>query len=464
MRTPSTFGQAQPACPHTRGVTTTATAALIVTVAAIVVSAAFSGAIYTSLGDGTVVNQNLYDSKDDVYLNGGPQGQSPKGLPDGTYYFQVTNPSGAVLLSTDNAECRQLQVTGGVVSGSIGPACKHANGSFNPANSSTPVQLTPFADTPNTGGEYKVWLVPTGSATIDAGDPRVLIFSGGNSKTDNFKVDQDGGPSPTENEISGTKFYDANVNGVRDDPSDEPGIPGWKIEISIPSNTTTDASGNYVFLDVPDGTYDVCEVIPELSPVWIPTTPTSIAGIAVPPDSTGNDFGNVCLGPGGGKTLGYWSNKNGANVMSSGGGLAIVNALPLVDGAGAYVPDFATHGAFRTWILGASATNMAYMLSAQLAAMKLNATIGDVEGSALLYAGSCGNTGIDDSFITVNDLIQASINELTMHPLTLSGSPYRAYQQCLKDTLDNGNNNRNFVQETACEVNYSGLETSCLVP
>jgi hypothetical protein len=187
----------------------------------------------------------------------------------------------------------------------------------------------------------------------------------------------------------------------------ELGIPGWHIEIDIPSNTTTDADGNYIFLDVPDGTYEVCEVIPALAPTWIPTTPTSISGIAVPPDSTGNDFGNVCLGPGGGKTLGFWSNKNGEKVITANGGLAIVNALPLVNGSGVYVPDFATHGAFKSWILSATATNMAYMLSAQLAAMKLNATIGDVNGGSYLLAGACGNTGIDNKFITVNDLIAA---------------------------------------------------------
>ena len=191
------------------------------------------------------------------------------------------------------------------------------------------------------------------------------------------------------------KFYDANVNGTQD--PGELGIPGWHIEIDIPSNTTTDADGNYIFLDVPDGTYEVCEVIPALAPTWIPTTPTSISGITVPPDSTGNDFGNVCLGPGGGKTLGFWSNKNGEKIITAHGGLAIVNALPLVNGAGAYVPDFANHGAFKSWILGANAVNMAHMLSAQLAAMKLNATIGDVNGASLLLAGSCGNTGIDTS-------------------------------------------------------------------
>ena len=67
---------------------------------------------------------------------------------------------------------------------------------------------------------------------------------------------------------------------------------------------------------------------------------------AVPPDSTRNDFGNVCVGPGGGKTLGFWSNKNGEKVIDANGGLAIVNLLPLVNGARPYVPDFPTHGAF----------------------------------------------------------------------------------------------------------------------
>src|SRR5207247_514316 len=138
-----------------------AMAAAIVAVAAPNALAAFSGAIYTSLGDGTVVNQNLYDQKSDVYLNGGPQTLNAKGLPDGTYYFQVTDPGGSVLLSSDNAVCRQLQVVGGVIAGAVGP-CPHANGTLNPANNSTPVQLIPFADTANNGGEYKVWLIPVG--------------------------------------------------------------------------------------------------------------------------------------------------------------------------------------------------------------------------------------------------------------------------------------------------------------
>src|SRR5437867_3264480 len=32
-----------------------------------------NGAAYTTLGDGTLVNGNIYDNKCDVYINGGPQ-------------------------------------------------------------------------------------------------------------------------------------------------------------------------------------------------------------------------------------------------------------------------------------------------------------------------------------------------------------------------------------------------------
>ena len=150
-------------------------------------SAGLGGAIYTTTKDGTAVNKNIYGALDDVYLNGGPQNLNASGLPDGTYYFLVTDPSGKTLLSTDNAVCRQLSVTGGRVAGAAGP-CAHANGTFNAANGTLPVQLAPFSNTPNKGNEYKVWIVPVSSATISAGDPKVLNFSVMDSKVDNFKA------------------------------------------------------------------------------------------------------------------------------------------------------------------------------------------------------------------------------------------------------------------------------------
>src|SRR5258708_4355148 len=79
----------------------------------------FTGSINSTLGTGTVVNLNQFASKDLVYLNGGPQNMQSMGLPDGTYYFQVTDPSGGTLLSDDPAVCRQVKVVGGVIAHSF---------------------------------------------------------------------------------------------------------------------------------------------------------------------------------------------------------------------------------------------------------------------------------------------------------------------------------------------------------
>ena len=68
-------------------------------------SAAVPGAILTTAVDGSIVNANVqYASKCDVYLDGGPGQHAPAkaaGLPEGDYYFQVTDPNGQTLLSTD---------------------------------------------------------------------------------------------------------------------------------------------------------------------------------------------------------------------------------------------------------------------------------------------------------------------------------------------------------------------------
>src|SRR6186997_2178342 len=76
-----------------------------------------SGAIFTTLEDGSEVNFNQYPSKEAVYLDGGPGPGAPQGaagLDDGRYVFQVTDPSGKTLLSTDPVLCRQFDVLGGI--------------------------------------------------------------------------------------------------------------------------------------------------------------------------------------------------------------------------------------------------------------------------------------------------------------------------------------------------------------
>ena len=67
--------------------------------------------------------------------------------------FQVTDPSGKTLLSSDVAECRQVSVVNGIFAGvEEVDLCAHDEGSCEVG---VPVQLVPYEDTPNNGGEYK---------------------------------------------------------------------------------------------------------------------------------------------------------------------------------------------------------------------------------------------------------------------------------------------------------------------
>ena len=128
------------------------------------------------------------------------------GLTTVVYVFQVTNPSGKTLLSTDLARCRQFTVTGGVISGVVDTDCEHATG-FDVDHGATTVQLFPFNDTPNPGGVYKVWVVrlndfiagcqdlgvPNGLDVVDCGGKDANNSHGfvpAHTKTDNFKVSE----------------------------------------------------------------------------------------------------------------------------------------------------------------------------------------------------------------------------------------------------------------------------------
>ncbi len=169
-----------------------------------------SGAIFTTLSDGSEVNFNIYPSKDAVYLDGGPGPGAPQtaaGLPDGTYVFQVTDPSGKTLLSTDVAACREFTVANGIITAVV-PAggCEHVTG-LDVDHGAATVQLMPYNDTPNKGGEYKAWATPeadylagcaalgvsNGLSVVDCGYQSGVNgfkhgFIPGDSKTDNFKV------------------------------------------------------------------------------------------------------------------------------------------------------------------------------------------------------------------------------------------------------------------------------------
>jgi hypothetical protein len=154
-----------------------------------------SGAIFTTDVTGAPVNLNHYTAKEDVYLNGGPGINAPAdaaGLPAGTYSFQVTDPSGKVLLSEDAVSCRQFTVdSSGVIQSVLaGAGCTtgaHATGT-DAEDQGITVQLFPYADTPNPGGVYKVWVTPTSLLNCTAAGNK-NCFVPRYSKTDNFKVE-----------------------------------------------------------------------------------------------------------------------------------------------------------------------------------------------------------------------------------------------------------------------------------
>jgi hypothetical protein len=415
--------------------------ALIITLAGCflcgnIFAAPLPGAIFTTNSTCNGVDLNIYASKDDVYIDGGPAHPGAASLPDGSYYVQVTNPAGSVLGSSVGSG----NETPFVVLGGEPQGCYQLSAILIKTSDATPG----YDDTDNLGGEYKVW-VSTDST-----------FVNDSTKTDNFKVRE--GASETA-DLCVRKFYDANVNGIWDGTEVE--ITGWQFTIfgtdnwstmQIPHTTTPWCA------EVDPDTFNVTEADALAPPTWLHTTPTVVTITLVAGQHGDVIFGNVCLGGGtGALTLGFWSNKNGQKIETA-ADFSLLTNLNLKTATGVN-QDFtgslaANKTALSTYLLGATATNMANMLSAQLAAMELNVAHNYVSGAAIVYAPGCGNTGLNNQFITINDLMTAANTELGLHNLTLSGSPFRAYQECLKNALDNANNNLNFTQSSPCTFSF----------
>ncbi len=284
-------------------------------------AASLSGAIFTTTPDGSIVNENVkYNAKIEVYLDGGPGPNAPQtaaGLPDGDYYFQVTDPSGKVLLSQDPAKCREVRVSAGVIvqllsigqsytvgkttipcsvqdaptppydpnvtKGVAGPSGRHdTNQDIDHGPPAILVQLMPFFDTPNPGGVYKAWMMPVARYVANGGKPDAVpvpykvkgVQVGYNRdpgfgpprdqvKTDNFKVKEFFPP-----EITVRKFEDLNGNGIWDPGEPEIGVDelinggGWPYNFTEPVDGGTVTNTFYTpythVAGIP-GAYTACE-------------------------------------------------------------------------------------------------------------------------------------------------------------------------------------------------------------
>jgi hypothetical protein len=226
-----------------------------------------------------------------------------------------------------------------------------------------------------------------------------------------------------------------------------------------------------VHVEVNTGDYGISEYLP-VEPNWVRTTPSPVNETVVEDETQAVTFGNLCLGTGDNtpRTKGFWTNKNGQALYGVDDNNAM-RALNLRNANGtAYDPPLsppatlkAAYDSFKAWLGSANATNMAYMLSAQLAAMKLNTLNGLVNPASLVYApGLLPFDAVNDipglnalGFISVADLITAANADLGLHGNTTTGS-FRAYQEALKNVIDaaNQDNSTVFVQPTACVYTF----------
>ena len=279
-------------------------------------SANLTGAVWTTTIDGQKVNANLYEQKCPPgwppgdpsytspppvvpYLNGGPQFAHPGSwLPDGLYYFQVTDPSGKVLLSSDTIGNRLFRVWTDTADGDKKkveyPVADYIGGYTQPHHYGVDVYtgvitiaLCPFDDTPNNGGVYKLWVTSYDAYWANIENPQARFgFLPRECKTDNFKVKKLATvrgrkvdtETPTPNGLVGLHIilYEWQGKGKNAD---------W-VRID---DTVTGAEGWYSFTNLGVGKYAVCEDLPGTdSPSpdvigdvqdysdWIPVGPTCI--------------------------------------------------------------------------------------------------------------------------------------------------------------------------------------------
>ncbi|MDO8586265.1 MAG: HYR domain-containing protein, partial [Armatimonadota bacterium] len=341
----------------------------------------------------------------------------------------------------------------------------------------------------------------SGSTTVYA----IATDECGNSSSCQFTIEVVCIPSGG---IYGVKFRDLNMNGSFD--VGEPPIAGFRIQVHW---TIFDLSGDVTTITEADGSWSALVPVGaaftarEVRPAgWIQTGPipgsTNPGGEAVATAEKswqgiddldgvyGLNFYNICVTqPSGGYTLGFWSNKNGQAVLAANdipcrtaadvtydtwrtrlSSLCLRRAngtdynvpFPALPISGTIcTPRFsAAYSGFRSWILNATATNMAYMLSAQLAATELDVWYKGLNSNAILvlppalsaciYSGS----GVPGPY-TINQIVGWASAALCADGYTPSGDPNRAYQECLKTALDGINNNRWPFQSTEpCDPIY----------
>ncbi len=295
--------------------------------------------------------------------------------------------------------------------------------------------------------------------------------------------------SVTLGTINVLKFFDPNGNGIQD--SGEVPMPGWTIKLmkmdstgayNVVGTDTTDPQGETSFADLESGTYAVTEEYPGLTwtkitraPAWCDRQTSDgkylftkasldggifdfdycgyagnaprVDGIVVGTDAHDITFGNVGLKMArGGYSVSDWYRKNN-NWLNNyePAWRHLLNGFCLVGPTGSSfdvsLKSRSGSSDFKTWLQKAQAVNMAYTLSAQLAATALNTHFRGLDPDTAILLPASLATCYGSEFVTIGDVMAAAGTALCNDRYTPKGDPNRAPQECLTNILAGINNN-----------------------
>lgn len=401
---------------------------------------------------------NNFETKEKVYLALGSD------VPDGEYFFAVIDPTmrpwgfldgadgnlsdttptrGATSASGDVLRSRTFTLYRGRIRDF------HSTHAVSARDGRPLIQLMPFDDTTDARKTYVA-----GLCSIDA--MRIT-----DCKFDMFRVrDETAVPTP----VSGKVYYDANTNGRFDEG--EAGISGVTILYlnETDGRLTTDRGGNFVAQLMPDTYTFMQKLMPR--PKWMQTGNvfeqwstegesrislnwfrTYEVSVVDERPITGLNFGNVCVGGGGGKLLSFWAGRKGAELVST-ADVAKLSEMELKGEGGDFDPS--SHAELAKWLEAAPTGNVNMALSAEMAALKLSTLHGFVGEEALVRAQGAHSANVS-GFSTVRELLY-EVNSV----LGEIRPEIRVEERkvMLRRALADANVNRSFVQanEAACRV------------
>jgi hypothetical protein len=362
--------------------------------------------------------------------------------PAGAYYVHVTGGDPAAVLSANDPMDRFVAVTntGGVITLAL-PFTQNPDPSLFGAGlngQGQSLRLGALSNAASSPCQFKVFVGNTWDLQFGPTWPNIVRCNDPFFPTPqimSYGLFQIGSGNGTD--VIGSVFLDADRDGHRD-AGEGPAV-NWQVRLVTASTSqlgTTDVAGNYVFLDVPAGSYTV-ELV--LQNGWVATN-TSTASVAVLGCANANvaGFGVApSLLAHDGHTIGFWRNNHGIGLINQFNILPTFAALSLRNANGSLFAPTTTNQ-WKTWLQGANSVNMAYMLSAQLAAMHCNVLVGFVDSGSVITDPVLGN-------ITIANLMAQAIASLQLYGFTPVGHPQRDAQTALKNALDNANNNLNWL-------------------